>query len=262
MSLILQWNLNGFFKKLDELKIILSETQPEIICLQETNFKYDTTGKLSNYTGYSKYRTAGARASGGVTIYVKSEYPSKIININTHFEAIAVSVKLRQLEINICNIYIPNQLDFTQNDIENILNQIPTPFIITGDFNSHNLMWGSKNTDRRGKEIYKAFGKDSIVILNSNEPTHINMANGQMSNIDLSFSNASLAQRLEWNVYKNITSSDHFPIIIKYTPLTNDPTPGEKWNLKKPDWALYSELLEEKITSIKDTERVIINTLV
>lgn len=66
----LQWNLNGFFKKLDELKILITEIQPTIICLQETNFKNNTTGKLSNYTGYSKYRTDGARASGGVTIYV------------------------------------------------------------------------------------------------------------------------------------------------------------------------------------------------
>ena len=207
MFTILQWNLNGFFKKLDELKIIIAETQPEIICLQETNFKYDTTGKLPNYIGYSKYRTDGARASGGVTIYVKTEYPSKTININTRFEATAVTVKLRQLEINVCNMYIPNQHDFTQNDIENILNQIPSPFIITGDFNSHHTTWGSKNTDRRGKEIYKAVDNDNIVILNNNKPTHINIANGLMSNIDLSFSNSSLAQRLEWNVYKNITSS-------------------------------------------------------
>jgi len=89
MFLILQWNLNGFFKNLDELKIILSETQPEIICLQETNFKYDTTGKLPNYTGYSKFRTVGARASGRVTIYIKSEYPCKNISNNTHIEGIA-----------------------------------------------------------------------------------------------------------------------------------------------------------------------------
>jgi len=233
MFTILQWNLNGFFKKLDELKIILSETQPEIICLQETNFKYDTTGKLSNYNGYSKYRTDGVRASGGVTIYVKSEYPCKTISINTHLEVIAITVKLRHLEINICNFYIPNQHDFTHNDIENILNQLPSPFIITGDFNSHNSRWGSKTTDRRGKETYKAFDKDNIVILNSNEPTHINIANGQMSNIDLSLSNSSLAQRLEWNLCKNITSSDHFPIIIKYISRTNDPTTDERWNLKK-----------------------------
>jgi len=83
-----------------------------------------------------------------------------------------------------------------------------------------------------------------------------------MSNIDLSLSNASLAQRLEWNVYNNITSSGHFPIIIKYLPQTNEPTLAERWNLKKADWTLYSELLEEEITSIKDTDTLDINALV
>ena len=86
-------------------------------------------------------------------------------------------------------------------------NQLSSPFIITGDFNSDNSSWGSRTTDRRGKETYKAFNKDNKIILNSNKHTHINIANDQMSNIDLSLSNSSLSQRLEWNVHKNITKN-------------------------------------------------------
>jgi len=127
MYTILQWNINGFYKKPDELKIILTEIQPTIICLQETNFKNDNEGKLPNYTGYSKNRTEGSRASGGVTIAVKTEYPCKLIDINSHLEVIAVRVKLKHLELNLCNIYLSNQHSFDQIDIINILNQIPTP---------------------------------------------------------------------------------------------------------------------------------------
>jgi len=119
---------------------------------------------------------------------------------------------------------------------------------------------GPKSTDKRGKEFYKSVDNDNIVILNNNEPTHINITNGLMSNIDLSLS--ALAQRLKWNVYKNITSSDHFLIIIKYLSQTNDSTTGERWNLKNPNWSLYSELLEEEINNIKDVETVDINTLI
>jgi len=263
MYTILQWNLNGFYKKLDELKILISEIQPTVICLQETNFKNNITGKLPNYTGYSKNRTEGLRASGGATIYVKTEFPCKIININSHLEVIAVRVKLNHLELNLCNIYLPNQHSFDQIDITNILKQIPSPFIITGDFNSHNTRWGSKSTDRRGNEIEKAFEDDNIVLLNNNEPTHINIANGLMSNIDLSLSSASLAQRLEWKVYNNLTSSDHFPIIIKYLSRIHDELPSaERWNLKSADWPLFYELLDEEIKCIKDTETVNINSLV
>jgi exonuclease III len=97
MCTVLQWNINGFYKKLDELKILLTEIQPAIICSQETNFKTDNTENLPYYTGYSKNRTEGLRASDGVTVFVKTEYPSRLININTHLEVIAVRVKLKHL---------------------------------------------------------------------------------------------------------------------------------------------------------------------
>jgi mRNA deadenylase 3'-5' endonuclease subunit Ccr4 len=35
---ILQWNLNGFYKRSSDLQIIINKYCPEIICLQETNF--------------------------------------------------------------------------------------------------------------------------------------------------------------------------------------------------------------------------------
>lgn len=48
-------------------------------------------------------------------------------------------------------------------------------------------------TYRRGKEINEVLDNDNIILLNSNVPTHINIANGFMSDIDLTFSNVSLA---------------------------------------------------------------------
>jgi len=175
---ILQWNINGFYRKLDELKLLISEHAPEIICLQETNFNTLNTGTLKNYKKCSFNRTNCLRASGGVTKYIKSDYPSKPINITTHLEVVAASVKLKDIELNICNIYLPNQHNFNKNDIENILHQISKPFIITGDFNSHSIEWGSKKTDTRGKEIEKILENDQLVLLNNLEPTRINPING------------------------------------------------------------------------------------
>lgn len=253
MMKIIQWNINRFYKKLDELKMLISEISPEIICLQETNFTNSNTGNIPNYSRFSKYRTSGLRASGGVATYVKSIYPSKKISISTHLEAITVTVKLIGIEVNICNIYLPNQQTFSENDLENIIKQLPKPFIITGDFNSHNVRWGSLKTDNRGKEIDKILENDNLVLLNSMEPTHINSYNGNLSNIDLTFANASLSQRLDWSVLNNITSSDHFPIVIQFVSRFNDSNPNlERWNLKNPDWQLYSEILEDKVLNIKE----------
>ena len=255
--------MNSFYKKLDELKILISDISPDIICLQETNFTDLNAAKLPYFNEYNKCRTSGLRASGGVTIYISSLYPSKQIFISTHLEAIAASVKLNDIEVNLCNIYLPNQHTFSEKDIENIIKQLPKPFIITGDFNSHNIIWGSQNTDNRGKAIEKILESENLVLLNSMEPTRINPINGNLSNIDLTFSNASLAQRLDWSVSNNITSSDHFPIVIQLVTRHNDSTPKlERWNLKNPDWPLFSQLLEDKITNInlseiKNTEELV-----
>jgi len=38
---IIKWNLNGFYKNIDEIKIIIHLHQPIALCLQETNLKSD-----------------------------------------------------------------------------------------------------------------------------------------------------------------------------------------------------------------------------
>ena len=47
MANIIQWNLNGFFKKQEEPKLIIQNHNPQIICFEKTNFK-------DNFTAPSK----------------------------------------------------------------------------------------------------------------------------------------------------------------------------------------------------------------
>jgi len=209
---LIQWNLYGFQKKINELKILIAEHSPDFICLQETNFTDQTHKTLRNYICYTKNRTNGLRASGGVAIYVKSFFPSKQINVKTHLEAIAISIHLNEINLNVCNLYLPNQTKIEFSDIENIIKQLPKPFMILGDFNAHCTMWGSEKTDHRGKIIEKILENENIVILNDTSPTHINLTNGTLSSIDLTMCTSSLAQRLKWKVLPDIYSSDHSSI--------------------------------------------------
>jgi hypothetical protein len=119
-----------------------------------------------------------------------------------------------------------------------------------------------KKTDNRGKEIKKILYDENLTLLNNQEPTRINPSNGKFSNIDLTFANTNLSQRLERKVLPNITSSDYFPIIIQITPRYNDTNHStERWNLKKPNWTLFSESWEMEISKIKNIETLNINQL-
>jgi len=109
-----------------------------------------------------------------VAIFIKNNIDSKEIIIRTHLEAIVTLVKLDK-PIHICNIYSLDSSPFTTPDIENILDQLPKPYIILGDFNSRNTSCGCNLTDLHGKTIEQIIENDqSLIVLNNGDPTRYN----------------------------------------------------------------------------------------
>jgi hypothetical protein len=94
---------------------------------------------------------------------VKKEIPAYQLPINTQLESVAVTIQLAK-KLNICNVYIPPNKDFYLHDINNLLNQIPSPRLIIGDFNSHHISWNSLDTNLRGQILYDAIEKTNLVI--------------------------------------------------------------------------------------------------
>lgn len=105
----------------------------------------------------------------------------------------------------LCNIYIPEQ------NMNEILNQISSPFIILGDFNAHYTIWGSEYISCRGQVIEDILLKTpNKSLLNDGQSKHVTLANGKLSAIDLSFSSATISPTLNWEVHPDLNLSDHF----------------------------------------------------
>jgi len=246
---VIQWNINGLVKKLNDIKLINQQHDPIIICLQETNLNNTFTPSIKNFNVFSTNRTACNRASGGVAILVRTDYPSTLLQIQSPLEVVAISIQLES-SITICNIYIPNQKLFKSSDIENIIQQLPPPFLLLGDFNSHGLSWGSDKTDDRGKQIEKVLETDNIILLNSGEPTRLNPSKGKFSAIDLSLCSSNLAQRTSWSTLPEIYDSDHIPIKIELlSSKATSPSSPNKWKIKNPNWNLFSQLVEAYVNT-------------
>ena len=119
--------------------------------------------------------------------------------------------------LHICNIYLPNSQHLNEAEFIRIFRQLPKPFIITGDFNSHNILWGSHKTDTRGAtEIAKWINETNVNLLNTNKPTHFTTTSAHISAIDLTLCNPRIAQNISWNVERSLFNSDHFPIKMTY----------------------------------------------
>ncbi|KAK2578795.1 hypothetical protein KPH14_012641 [Odynerus spinipes] len=258
MTHLVQWNVNGFYTRLVFIHKLLKSLSPSILCIQETNFKPNQSLNLRGFKGFYKNRTNTAVASGGVATYIKDNIPCEELQINTALEAVVVSVSIPH-KITICNVYLPNSYNFTLHELQDLSSQLPTPFILVGDFNSHNLLWGSSRTNSRGKIIENWLDQQTTILLNTHEPTHFNFSSGTFSPIDLSFCSPSLASRIDWSVDSDLHDSDHFPLHIKIHSNHNQPDSitsmvnTHKWIFKKADWGLYSKILEDQLTIFDTT---------
>lgn len=166
---ILQWNCNGCKNNYCHLKTIILEKSPFCICLQETHFKPDESFTLRGYSVFRKDVIPNQRARGGVGIFIRDTIPATPIPLQTDMQAIAIQINF-PLNFVICNIYLP-EFDWNRNELINLIQQLPKPFLLLGDFNSHNPIWGSSNLDTRGRIIEEVINELDLVVLNTGEGT-------------------------------------------------------------------------------------------
>lgn len=233
--------------------------QPNIIALQETNFKDNHAYSLKGFNCFHKNRQHYDKASGGVAIYTKQDIPTKEVKLNTDLEAVAVTVTLKQ-KLNICYIYLPKNIQLHADDLHHLIEQIQPPrLLIIGDFNAHNIILGSKTTDRRGKQIEEFLDVKALVLLNNGENTRFNSYTGTFSTIDLTFCDPQLAPFFKWQPFAHLYGSDHFPIEISAETLClgyNNTTKTPKWNIKHADWTKYTSFLSNKLQNIPFNETI------
>ncbi|KAI5753437.1 hypothetical protein M8J77_000193 [Diaphorina citri] len=244
---VLQWNCNGLTAHFHELKCLIRKFSPLIICIQETHLTPDREPKLRGFDFYRQDFTGGRIACGGVCIYVHESCFSKEIAINTNLQCVAAQVKLPHFPqpISICNIYTPNTPNstrYSEPDLTAIKAQLSSPFIILGDFNAHNPLWGSLTLSNEGKEVERfILNHNDLSLLNTGQTTHFNLSFCTESAIDLTFCSSSILPDLKWSVTDDLCFSDHFPILLSLDlPLPNVNNNVSHapliWNYEKAKW--------------------------
>ena len=138
-DIILQWNCVSLNTHREELEVLITNYSPSVICLQETRLKPNTDLTFKNYKSFYKSNASG---QGGVGILVKNSILKSSVNLKTHLQAVAANVTIRGKAYTICSIYIPPSSNPSSSDIDNVISQFELPFLLCGDFNAHNTLWG------------------------------------------------------------------------------------------------------------------------
>ena len=113
------------------------------MCLQETFFKNTDNITVMGFKLYHKFNETENRASGGVPILVNENIPQSKITLNTNLQTVVVK-DIAHKTTTLCSVYLPphNHFHFNPKDIQDLIYQLPSPFIVMGEFNGRYTLWG------------------------------------------------------------------------------------------------------------------------
>jgi endonuclease/exonuclease/phosphatase family metal-dependent hydrolase len=223
------------------LELLLKSFSPAALCLQETLQGDNNVLKLRYYTNFYKNSTkANGTPGGGVAILVKNTIPHSELKLTTNLQATAVRITLHRT-LTLCSLYLPPSVPFDLLSLCGLVNELPPPFLLMGDFNAHNPLWGGNQLDNKGKIVEDLISTKNLVILNTNTPTYMHPATGTKTSIDLTICHPSIALDFSWSVHNYLCSSDHFPLIVTCDkPLPVESVP--RWKIEKGDWPAFQAL--------------------
>ncbi|WP_306341496.1 endonuclease/exonuclease/phosphatase family protein [Solemya elarraichensis gill symbiont] len=201
---ILQWNCRGYRAQYEELCLLVQKYSPRILCLQESNMDNTKGYSLPSYTSFHQ---------GSVSLLIHNSVPFSAVPLKSDIPAIALQVTLHKV-FTVCSIYLSPNQNYTSADLIKLLDQLPSPCLLLGDFNGHDPLWGSPAPNARGSQVYQFIDSANYCLLNLPQPTFLSSSHGTFSHLDLSLAHPSLFLDLTWKVLPDLHGSDHFPILI------------------------------------------------
>lgn len=180
---------------------------------------------------------------GGVCLAILQNLIHTRISLPTNLEICAVRIEGPQ-RTTLASLYIPPSYnrEHLKQELDSVLKQLPHPFILMGDFNASNTLWGSKKIDQRGKIIQGLTEKHNLIILNNEQQTRTDQRNGT-SAIDLTIVSWELASKLRMEVDEDSRGSDHFPLHIHSFNEPPKITMRRRWKYNQADWTVFENTM-------------------
>ena len=86
-------------------------------------------------------RNIGGRACGGVSVLVRDGIPYSEYKLYTTLQTKAVTISTSKTT-GICSLSLPPSEYLNIVLLSRLIDQLPAPFVMCGDFNGHSMSWG------------------------------------------------------------------------------------------------------------------------
>ena len=206
------------------------------MALQETMIGPNQKFRIPHYHMFHTPGTFSGRYHGGVAILVHENLPiHPEIKLDTPLQAIAIRVNIG-IRITICSIYNSRAHPLDKRLLARLLEQLPQPVLMVGDFNAYHPLWGSPTADVRGGIVESFIAESGLNILNDGSPTRV--GGTSETHLDLSFISPAHHHNFSWSVLESPFDSDHHPIeISRHIPLNSPTTP--RFNINRAHWPSF-----------------------
>ncbi|GBM26165.1 hypothetical protein AVEN_196991-1 [Araneus ventricosus] len=184
--------------------------------------------------------------------------------LHTSLQVVAVQILIRTLAI-VCCVYLPPHDVISQQDHDNLVDQITEPFILLRDFNGHSILWDADCTSSRGRQI-EQFMSNCLCLFNNDEKTYFHEPTRTFHSLDLAICSPELLSLLNLTVGGDLFNSDHFPLIVSHSDSSGATPCPLRFLFQRADWITFSQLanITENIVStadISETVQQVVNTI-
>ena len=221
MMKIFQFNCTSIRNKSNNIEQYLHDNNFSIGCLSETFLMPHDNIKFKNFEILRSDRAFAVNRGGGVAILIKKSIPFKKINIISNLNMIEVcgcEVNSNIGSLAIFSFYIPPRVNFSVSQLNNIISSTSCRnILICGDFNAHNVSWGSRSTDPMGSTLMDFVDFNNLFILNNGDTTY---CGSTPSCIDVSLCSPNISFDTSWSVKNECLQSTHriIKICINISP--------------------------------------------
>ena len=248
---IMQWNCRSAVSNKGALETFLSDNHINVAALSETWF---VPNQYYNFSGFNCVRSDRADGKAGVAILINRNIP--FIEFKSFFKPKGVmivgatlSLKFNK-KIHIISLYNKPKNKISKETWTKFFSSLPSPILITGDFNSHHNSLGSSTTDSKGKNLIESVEELNFIFLNDGSPTLVpNHTQINKSAIDISIASPDTSSNFNWAVTQDPLGSNHLPIIIasELCIHENCTVKNRIWNDRKANWDKFKQYLESAI---------------
>ena len=238
---LIQWNCCGYRTRYGDLRNIIHQYQPVCILLQETMLGVTTPTPPQGYSIETYSPSVNPIPGTGLAMLVRRDAGYQRLALNSPLQTMALRLNIGPTLITVCNIYVSPREQLDYQDVSDLMDELPRPFLVGGDVNGTHTLWGNGNCNQKGLTIERLLINTDIFLLNTGEKTHFHVQSGTTSAIDLSFCTPDIAPDVQWTVFDDLHGSDHFPIRMEF--LDQQPQPCEpRLLLRRADWDAFEAM--------------------